>query len=160
MTQTISNLPEGEYTVSALLRGGTNVTLTLSAQCGAETLTESLTGVGNKTVEGSEYQNGWMRLSLPTIKVKEGDAITISAKGTGSGSAWWSADHFQMKFVSKEALGIESVEREESEAWSPEREAWSVGREEKIFDLQGREISTKPQRGIYIKNKKKHFITY
>ena len=90
-----------------------------------------------------------MRLSLPTIKVKEGGAITISAKGTGSGSAWWSADHFQMKFVSKEALGIESVERE----------AWSVEREEKIFDLQGREISTKPQRGIYIKNKKKHFIT-
>ena len=156
MTQTISNLPEGEYTVSALLRGGTNVTLTLSAQCGAETLTESLTGVGNKTVEGSEYQNGWMRLSLPTIKVKEGGAITISAKGTGSGSAWWSADHFQMKFVSKEALGIESVERG---AWSVERGAWSVEREAKIFDLQGREISTKPQRGIYIKNKKKHFIT-
>jgi hypothetical protein len=64
-----------------------------------------------------------------------------------------------MKFVSKEALGIESVEREESEAWSVERGAWSVEREEKIFDLQGREISTKPQRGIYIKNKKKHFIT-
>ena len=105
-----------------------------------------------------------MRLSLPTIKVKEGGAITISAKGTGSGSAWWSADHFQMKFVSKEALGIESVEREawsvEREAWSVEREAWSVEREAKIFDLQGREISTKPQRGIYIKNKKKHFITY
>jgi hypothetical protein len=93
-----------------------------------------------------------MRLSLPTIKVKEVGAITISAKGTGSGSAWWSADHFQMKFVSKEALGIESVKCEESEAWSVEREA-------KIFDLQGREISTKPQRGIYIKNKKKHFIT-
>jgi hypothetical protein len=54
-----------------------------------------------------------------------------------------------MKFVSKEALGIEGVERE----------AWSVEREAKIFDLQGREISTKPQRGIYIKNKKKHFIT-
>ena len=97
-----------------------------------------------------------MRLSLPTIKVKEGGAITISAKGTGTGSAWWSADHFQMKFVSKKALGIESVERE---AWSVERGAWSVEREAKIFDLQGREISTKPQRGIYIKNKKKHFIT-
>ncbi|MBO7660519.1 MAG: hypothetical protein J6S65_03170, partial [Bacteroidaceae bacterium] len=153
MTQTISNLPEGEYTVSALLRGGTNVTLTLSAQYGAETFTESLTGVGNKTVEGSEYQNGWMRLSLPTIKVKEGEAITISAKGVGSGSAWWSADHFQMKFVSEESLDIEGIKLEERDAWSVEREA-------KIFDLQGREISTKPQRGIYIKNKKKHFITY
>ena len=151
MSQTITDLPAGEYTVSALIRGGSNVTLTLSAQHGTENLSESATGVGNKTVEGSAYQNGWLSITLPTIKAQQGDAITITATGVGSGSAWWSVDHFQMKYVSEESLAIGDIIMDEGHANDRKDDGF-------VYDLQGRKMSTDPQQGLYIRNKKKYFI--
>lgn len=148
MTQTVMGLPAGDYVVSALLRGGSNVTLTLQAMPGDSipgTESASLSGVGSATQEGSDYQYGWMLVTLPAITLAEGETLTITATGEGEGSAWWSADHFHLDYTpavpdipdEPDAIQRMGADGAEDDA-------------QPVFDLSGRPAS--PQRhGIVIR---------
>ena len=103
MSQTIENLPAGEYTVSALLRGSASVNIELKAvvtsEDGEKTYKKNFTGTGATSVEGSEYKNGWQKVETETINIAWGDKIVLTATATGgSSSGWWSADNFSLSW--------------------------------------------------------------
>ena len=149
MTQTTDPLPEGEYTLGALLRSGSNVSMVLKAEVlnanGAVRHTESVThqGTGSATQPGSPYLNGWQQVLLPTIEMNEGERLRITATATGSGSAWWSADHFTLLYTPPVAIRPTT-----DDATAPDA----------VYDLQGRRIPDgAPLPDIYIRNGKKYF---
>lgn len=153
MSQTINDLPAGEYTLSALLRGSTNCQLTLTAEVirktpeagDVDSATSKTYGHGNTNVEGSAYQNGWDRIELNPLTLREGDGLKITATGyAASGSTWWSADHFVLKYVPAEAVGISDITAD------------SYRTDMRIYTLDGRRIDHKEAiHGIFIQNGKK-----
>jgi len=101
MTQTVNYLPAGNFTLSALMRCTTGQSITLKAilqsKSGEETVyEESITGIGDTSVEGSPYQRGWQKVTLPTFTAQSGDQLIISAMFSASVTAWWSVDHFTL----------------------------------------------------------------
>jgi len=152
MSQTIDNLPAGTYTLSALLRGSTNCLITLDAKVtravaeGDDTnqATAEIYGTGNTTEEGSDYQYGWKQVELMPLELREGDKLTITASGySASGSTWWSADHFVLKYEPPVGTGIKTIEAERI-----------IGNG-KIYTLDGRVVSPDNARhGIFIVNGK------
>lgn len=102
MEQTISYLPAGTYTLSALMRCSAGQTFSLKATVsnGGDSMIHEMsdTGIGNQSPEGDEYKNGWQLVSVPTIRVQTGDQLTISASIQTSQTAWWSIDHFQLYY--------------------------------------------------------------
>ncbi|MBQ7461929.1 MAG: hypothetical protein IJS63_06690 [Bacteroidaceae bacterium] len=106
MTQTVSGLPAGEYTLSAMLRGSSSVTMTLSAKAGKDNQQTKFTGTGT-TATGS-LPMGWQRVTVPIVSVNKGDVLTISLKATGS--SWWSADNFQLTLVKADPTGIDEIQ--------------------------------------------------
>ena len=166
MSQTLTGLPEGDYTVSALLRGSSAATLTLAvehhsasyeteqyapARASSSTSSGNVTtyqvdtlGIGSSTVDDSEYQYGWMKLQTDTISVYEGDTLVISASASASVSAWWSADHFRLSYTERIPTSVTSVSADSS-----------TQGDNRIYLLDGRQTSTEPRRGIYIQNGKK-----
>lgn len=156
MTQTLSNLPAGTYTLSALLRGSSNCSLSLVANVtraasesdDVNTSKQTINGTGSTTIEGSDYQNGWIRVELDPLVIREGDVLKITATGSSaSGSSWWSADHFVLKFEPAIPVGIE------------ERRADANASDSRIYRLDGREVSPSDAlHGIYIQNGKTFII--
>ncbi len=152
MSQTLEDLPAGTYTLSALLRGSSNCTITLaeaitraSAQANdTNTTKKEIQGVGSSTIEGSDYQNGWTRVELEPLTIREGDKLTITATAySSSGSTWWSADHFVLKYVPDPSVGIKTIESDTK----PEGN--------KIYTLDGRIVTpTNARQGIFIINGK------
>ena len=155
MTQTLTNLPAGEYVLSALLRGGTNVTLELKAEVldaeGNATdmapVTASAQGKSNASADGDEWKNGWMTFTLSPVTITTGQQLRITATGKGSGSAWWSADHFTLEFTP--AVGIDAVRSD----------ATNSSANDVIYDLNGRRLdSDATHHNIIIRNGKKTII--
>ena len=103
MTQAISGLPAGQYSLSAILRGNSKVSVTLAASTGDDSQQTKFTGTGT-TVSGN-LPMGWKKVTVPTVSVKKGDVLTISLKA--SGSSWWSADNFQLTLVEPDPTGID-----------------------------------------------------
>jgi hypothetical protein len=158
MTQTISVLPAGDYIVSALLRGSSNVSMTLTVTTGTDTQHTQFTGTG--TTPTGDLPMGWQKVTTPVISVKKGEALTISL--TASGTSWWSADNFQLTLVQADPTGIDGPTRPTSD---PSR---NVG---EVYDLQGRKINSQLstdsklstlnsqlKRGIYLIDGKKVII--
>lgn len=168
MSQTITGLPEGDYTVSALLRASSVATLTLavehhsatyeateqSAPTRANTITTSgnvttytvdTLGIGSSTAEGSDYQYGWMKMETDTISVYEGDTLVITASASAGSSAWWSADHFRLSYSERIPSAIRSVSTDANTSQG----------DGKIYLLDGRQAATEPQRSVYIQDGKK-----
>lgn len=114
MSQTIENLPAGEYTASALLRGSASVNIELKAVVtskeGEKTYLRNFTGTGATSVEGSEYKNGWQKVETESFDIAWGDKVvlTATAKG-GSSSGWWSADNFSLYWKENIIDAIEST---------------------------------------------------
>lgn len=99
MTQQLGVMPEGEYTLTAIVRSTANLPVTLSAAVQGDepqTCTESVAGTGNVSPDGSEYENGWQTVSIGSIKVKRGDTLTIGLSVSAASTAWWSADSFTL----------------------------------------------------------------
>lgn len=97
MTQVVSCLPAGKYALSAMLRGNSSHQLTLSATSSSgESASVTITGVGDATQAGSEYQRGWRKVTLDAVTVNKGDELTVALNTTGS--SWWSADAFRLTF--------------------------------------------------------------
>lgn len=154
MSQSIENLPAGTYTLSALLRGSSNCKISLlatvtraEAQSGdLNTSKKEIVGVGSVTVEGSDYQNGWSRVELEPLEIREGDVLKISAVASGSGSAWWSADHFSMKYVPDPSVGIRDITNDKDS---------KIIQDGPIYTLDGRLVNPADARhGIFIQNGK------
>lgn len=116
MTQTVKFLPAGTYELSALMRGTTNLPLTLKAvqtKANGETQTFStqILGVNNVAPTGSAYKYGWEKATLPAITIEAGDLLTITASISSSGEAWWSVDDFELKYTApdKQSAAIGTI---------------------------------------------------
>lgn len=149
MTQTVGGLPAGRYTLTALLRGGSNVTLTLQAQPAgraAEAVSQTLAGRSNATLEDSPWANGWMTVELPAVELLEGDSLVITASAQGDGSAWWSADHFRLHYDVPSAISAPEASPDAADA---------DGRHgSEAYDLSGRPAGA-ATRGIVVERGRK-----
>ena len=144
MEQTIGYLPNGEYEVSALLRCTTGQTITFSANHNGKTYTKTLTGIGDQSSSGSEYQRGWQKVTLPAFTALSGDQLIISASIDAQATTWWSLDHFTLTWKpSSITVGITNNESQ-------------VPTDDIIYDLQGRRLKEPATNGIYIRNGKKY----
>lgn len=167
MSQQMDTLEDGEYTVSTLVRGSSNVTITMRLDIrhadGTEIAqTVTLQGKGNTSTGDSEWPYGWQTLTLPPFTAQSGDTAKLTLSAQGSGSAWWSADHVQMQFTAASTPTVINGQ-------------WSMagGQQSTVYDLQGRlmvngqwstvnsqwsTVNSQLKPGIYIINGKKVFI--
>lgn len=151
MQQDITHLPEGEYSLSALVRGSTNESLTikvcvLRGDSLINSASKTIKGKGEAETEGDNYKNGWCKVETPQLTVRPGDTLRIEFEAEGSnGSCWWSADNFTLTWSYIDPLpdALHSV----AESTQTVNQV--------TYDLNGREISTPQARGIYIRNGKK-----
>ena len=151
MTQTVDYLPEGDYTVSALVRCTAGQTVTVKAvhrkADGSESVCEqTVTGTGDKTVEGSPYERGWQKAELPTFTARSGDRLTVSASHNAQVTSWWSADHFTLTWHEAGATDIREKMTEKEEK-----------NDGALYNLNGMRVS-RPAKGIYIRNGKKILV--
>ncbi len=109
MEQELTLLPPGDYTVSALLRCAEGAQLTLSATSGDVTQSQTLTGIGNTSPSSSTYQNGWGRVTLPSVSVTGGGSLKLKVAASMAASQWWSADDFQLTWSGETPVGIEEL---------------------------------------------------
>lgn len=149
LSQDITCLPEGKYAVNAMLRASADaqevsLTATVLNSKGEVTGQEKalLTPTGNKSVEGSPYQNGWDRVSTEYVTVRPGDTLRLTMKAQFSKSGWWSADDFGLMYQYTDPIETSIVPVITS---TPSTS---------VYDLGGRRL-TKDGRGIFIKNGKK-----
>lgn len=152
MKQTISGLPAGQYTLSAILRSSSSMSMTLAASAGKDSKRTKFSGTGT-TATGS-LPMGWKKVTVPVVYVGKGDVLTISL--TVTGTSWWSADNFQLTLVEADPTGIDEMKDEKL----------TINNETSVFDLFGRKLPSQalPKWGngkgtrIYIVNRKKILI--
>lgn len=119
MQQTLNYLPAGRYSLSALLRGTPDISLSLqgvkvSTDGIRKIYTKIIKGIDGNTVTGSEYQRGWQKAQIDIIDIAPGDQLTIYASATAITSAWWGADHFQLAYIEESPQGIENINTNDS----------------------------------------------
>ncbi len=153
MTQTVYYLPTGAYTLSALLRGSSDVTtLTLQAEVlrpdgtVVNTYTKSIKGIGADDVSGSAYKKGWQKVDVTGILVSKDQQLRITASGTANATAWWSADHFTLTWK-KDQTGQTDIE--ELVVGIDDDIAVTAPRQH-IFNLSGQRVQQPLRRGLYI----------
>lgn len=150
LSQSLNAVEDGTYSISALVRASSNVTITMTVHIlhadGTEQ-TQKVTqqGRGNQTLADSQWQNGWMTLSMPEFTAQQSDVVTLTLQASGSGSAWWSADHVTVDFTPAQPDHVDEVIGEQIKA------------EDTVYDLSGRRI-LHPAKGLNIINHKKTFI--
>lgn len=147
LEQTVTDLPEGAYTLSAMLRSNNTHTLTLTATSSSGlTATASFTGTGTEVAEGVAYPMGWQLVRLDPVKVKKGETLTVAL--TTSGTSWWSADHFRLTVDDPSTVDIQVPMAIEPTTKS-----------DKVYDLSGRMVDpTHLRPGIYIVGGKKILV--
>ena len=151
MTQTVAYLPAGDFTLSALMRCTTGQSVTLQAvhrsRNGEETVyQETLTGIGDQTVDGSPYQRGWQKVTLPAFTAQSGDRLTVNAFISAQTTAWWSVDHFMLQWDDAGSTGVERVPGS----------GFQVSGGDEWYDISGRRLNSRPTRkGIYINRGRK-----
>lgn len=148
-SQTITGLPDGEYTVSCqLVYGEGSKTGYLYATSGSETLKATV----KQSCAGSEFDTqrdrmaanaNYARLSV-TVNVT-GGTLTIGIKDTSSGTNWLVWDNFTLTCDKGQPTGIQEIVNRQSS-------------NRKCYDLQGHPINGTPKRGIYIIDGKKVFV--
>jgi len=150
LTQHITGLPAGTYTFSAILRGQNTATMTLTATSAGTTVTRSFTGTGAISPAGSPYPQGWQLVTTDPITLTRGRTLTVRLDVKTSGTAWWSADHFQLTLteIPETLNGIWETLNEQ-----PENDKLSS---DKWFDLTGR--PTTSPKGIFITHGRKILI--
>ena len=158
LSQSLYAVEDGAYGISALVRASTNVTVTMTIHIqhgdGTEQ-THKVTqqGRGNQSLADSPWQNGWMTLSIPEFTAQQSDVVTLTLQASGSGSAWWSADHVTVDFTPAQPDHIVGMQNEELRV-----------KNEIIYDLGGRPATTHDaqrsslSKGIYIQNDQKILI--
>lgn len=103
LSQEITNLPAGDYTVKCVSRASAGVTLTMTLTSGENTATSTGVSVGNTD---GELGNGWGTQSAD-ITVGEDGVLKIVFNPSAAASAnWASFDEFQLIF-NKKAMSAE-----------------------------------------------------
>lgn len=148
MKQTVKALPAGKYSLSMLIRGSLNmeaeVRLTVRPLQGeSRSVSASYTGKGNATVEGSEWKNGWERITLDKATVNEGDEVDIEVTAKSNGSGWWSADEFSLAYKSAAPSGIHEVPTHSLDTATP------------AYSIDGRHVNAEKAKGIIVSQGKK-----
>ena len=146
MTQTISGLPAGKYSLSANLRSNSKMSMTLAASTGNDSQNVKFSGTG--TTATGNLPMGWKKVTVPAVMVNKGDVLTLSL--TASGASWWSADNFQLTLVEPCPDGI----------WEIKNEELRIKNDNAIYNLAGQIVNSnyKLKRGIYIVKGKKVVI--
>lgn len=99
LEQSVTGLPAGTYTFSALLRGQNTAEMTLTATSAENTVSRSITGTGTTSPADSPYPQGWQLVTTGPITMLRGQSLTVRLDVKASATAWWSADHFQLTLV-------------------------------------------------------------
>ncbi len=161
MTQDVYYLPEGLYSVNALLRGSADakeISLTATVlnpdgepysnhDDGLKTATKTIVGTGNVSASDSPYKNGWIRNETDYVTVRPGDILRITMKADFTKSGWWSADDFGLSWQYTDPLVTPIVSLPDA----PQLKS------NQIYNLNGLHVD-KVQKGIYIINGKKVFV--
>ena len=145
LSQEITGLPAGTYTLSALLRGQDTAEMTLTASTTTSSGSKTFTGEGETSTAEDELPNGWRRVTTEPVTVQHGQSLTVLLSVKTSGTAWWSADHFTLTLTEKsdDAVGIQQVPQPTADPYA-------------IYDLSGRRVAYPSlKRGIYIIGGKK-----
>ena len=159
-SQTISGLPDGEYTVSCqLVNGEGGNTGYLYATSGSETskatVKQSCAGSDFNTQRDRMAANAnYARLSV-TVSVI-GGTLTIGIKDTSSGTNWLVWDNFTLTCDKGKMTGIQEIVNRQSSDWPEGTIDTSINR--KCYNLQGCQVDGTPQCGIYIIDGKKVFV--
>lgn len=146
ISQTITGLPDGQYTVTCqMVNGEGDNTSYLYATSGSDTqkavVSQSCKGSDfdtqrDKMAKDAEYG----KLSV-TLNVTDG-TLSLGVKEPSDGNTWLVFDNFTLTYNGSDVNGITTIENDKS----------ANG---KIYDISGRLIQGKPQKGIYIMNGKK-----
>ncbi len=142
LKQTITDLPAGDYQLSCLARGSSTADFTLSALVEDNVLaTTKINGQGDATISTSPYVKGWMPTDTLSFSLKQGEKLTLWLQCTASGSAWWSADEFTLRYLIPHApVGISGIN--------------STKENDKTFTLQGTPAGKNHQGVVVSKGKK------
>ena len=145
LEQTVTDLPNGEYTVTVQMANGDGANdaylfATAAGHTGKAVVKQSCVGSNYKTerqkmLDSSDY--GKLQVKAT---VTDG-TLTLGIHESGTNN-WICFDHFTLLFNSQ-ATGIRTAETN-----APKSQA--------IYDLQGRRLSRAPRKGVYIINGKKH----
>lgn len=138
LRQELRYLPAGDYELRVLYRGSDKAQLTLSAEGNGKTLSSiSLPGRGEATVSGEPYVKGWMLSEPLSFTLPMNQTLAIELKCEGAAGAWWSADDFQLHYVSPAVPTAISLPAE-------------VKRQTPDFKLNGQQ-ATSNHRGIVVR---------
>jgi len=142
LSQTVEGLPEGLYTVGAMLRSSPSFTMSFAASAGSNSVQTEFTGDGAD--DNDSYPKGWRKVTLDRISVGQGEPLTITL--SGSGTSWWSADHFTLTWMQNPVTGVSSL---------PDQNTSSST----IYTVTGIPVSSQSlRRGIYIVDGKKILV--
>lgn len=154
MSQDITGLPEGTYTFSAIVRGQSTAEVILSAVTPNAQGTASFTGTNASSDDGSEYPQGWHKVTTSPVEIKRGETLSLKLEMQSSGTAWWSADHLQLTLID-----IPETKTQINYILDDRRNGFSAMTRQTVYDLSGRQIRrTVLAPGIYIINNKKVVI--
>ena len=118
MSQTITQIPDGRYTLGVMLRSSTNVDVELIAtrKSGSETkiYQTHYTGTGATSPSGSVYKKGWQQVTLPLEDILWGDTLQVDVKAKGNNTgAWWSIDEWTLSWSPSELSSVRETELSE-----------------------------------------------
>ena len=146
ISQTITGLPDGQYTLTCqMVNGEGSNTSYLYATSGSDTKK----AVVSQSCEGSDFETQrdkmaedaeYGKLSV-TLNVTNG-TLSLGVKEPSEGNTWLVFDNFTLTYNGSDVNGITTIENDKSA-------------NDKIYDISGRLIQGKPQKGIYIMNGKK-----
>lgn len=146
ISQTITGLPDGEYTVTCQMANGEGSnTGYLYATSGSETqqavVTQSCKGSDFDIQRNKMQSNVNYGLLSVTIPVTDG-SLTLGIKEPSKGNTWLVFDNFTLTYKGSSSDGIQEIVNRQSN-------------NSQCYDLQGRRVNGIAKRGIYIINGKK-----
>ena len=92
LEQAIAHMPAGDYELTAMLRGSASFPLTFSLSAGTQTRKITFTGKGAE--DNANFPKGWEEVSVGEMTIDQEGTLKIVL--TGTGTSWWSADHFRL----------------------------------------------------------------
>ena len=99
LSQTVSGLAPGKYTLSVLVRASTTAELSLNLASGNLSTTQTAIGLGSDAIAGSDLPGGWFEMSTDTLLLDDVSDATVTLDITLPGTGWWSADHFRLSYL-------------------------------------------------------------
>lgn len=107
MYQDLSFLPEGSYSLNAMLRCsiGGKMKLYMIDNHSPDSTSAMLTGTGITPPPNSAYPDGWNKITTEKIEIRRGENLRIGFITTMK-NQWWSADHFTLTYEPLKSLGV------------------------------------------------------